>query len=373
MTTDDQFKALVRHMHNYLKATHHLRFVENSDGARPPVSLSRTTEHLERAILPAMPSYDTNLMLYGNARNWLCTGLQVLENHYLEIQRQSRQGILGLPLDRWEEAWTVAIKWGRRNIKQLHGTTIDTATDGIKRLIGGDTHLDQPQTTIATAPTTVKRDTDSDDDDGPLNTAITTNTTAPSPPLAMVSPNTGENGRPSQNQYQDITPPDFNPEVQTSPTREGNTNQSDPDVPIPRTPRIQVDAYPGAKITHATHILQHKTPTSPTTQKVILSFGINNREDTNLSNLETNIKTLVAKAQLAFPNARIYVPLLNFSNRLPLKMKKTIQFINSAIWRTGRSIPSLSVAHFRTVQDGIHWTGDTAEEMAQHWLFTLNK
>ena len=72
MTYEEKFKKLVREMHQYIKAYHHLTNVHISDGTtQEPLGMVRTMRRLESVIKPAVPTVTTNLMLYGNARNWL--------------------------------------------------------------------------------------------------------------------------------------------------------------------------------------------------------------------------------------------------------------------------------------------------------------
>lgn len=73
---------------------------------------------------------------------------------------------------------------------------------------------------------------------------------------------------------------------------------------------IQIDCYPGARLTHTAHIIKHRTPTNPTVSKVILSFGINDRETSDFNLLKRTLETLWEVAQQTFPNAIIYMPLI---------------------------------------------------------------
>ena len=568
MSTDDHFKLLVRHMHNFIRSLHHFNYVNGSDSTKSPIRLQRTAKMLEAEIRPAMPTEATGMLLYGNARNWLCTGIQVLEEHYVEALTNTQWEILDLPLDRWTEAWEVAIRWAKKNLNRLTDDTVEAATQEMKRLVleksprrygpptastpgeeqppppehpqpepsDGATTGPQLQSTqlndtqtiqnapTSTPPTTV--DYRSAMAPGPLTedlspiipsvnvscipdtvrpkvglktkktpnlkktrvrsatpftdflfsqeagteSALTTTQNSPKkvvtpqpsnqPPdtRAMLPqpPNLPEIGtvpvpdfslrvspgfsdlltqtpkrdappktRPDQTtstptggkkapykrlrlnlgdpqkpaQSEDTRGQAASPEPQTGPqsapeplyTRHehhgnkysnwgltpqrpiiimGDSNLSR--LPVIRDSRIQVDAYPGARIGHAIHILRFKTPPSPNTQKVILSFGLNHRDDSNASLLEANLATMVAKARATFPYAQLYIPLLNFNRTLPVEVKRRIQLINSAIWKTNLSIPALSVSKFRTTADKVHWTAETAEEILQHWLHTLN-
>ncbi|MGL5596519.1 MAG: hypothetical protein ACRDDA_00025, partial [Aeromonas sp.] len=135
--------------------------------------------------------------------------------------------------------------------------------------------------------------------------------------------------------------------------------------------RYQVVAYPGAQLAHAYYILKHRTPTSPEVQKVVCSFGINNRGPQGRKVKEA-VTRLLGAAEGTFPNAEIKIPVINFSDGLPTKEKKVLQQLNDIIRDTGRFIPALTPEKFGTTVDQIHWTKQTGEEMLKHWLRHLN-
>ena len=61
-----------------------------------------TMRDLESVIKPANPNPTTQLMLYGNARNWLHTSLQILENHYENTIEEKEIIIKQLAKNSWE-------------------------------------------------------------------------------------------------------------------------------------------------------------------------------------------------------------------------------------------------------------------------------
>lgn len=131
--------------------------------------------------------------------------------------------------------------------------------------------------------------------------------------------------------------------------------------------KVQIDWYPGAKLTHATHIIKNKTPTEPKVTKVILSFGINDREIADLNMQKKNLGTLMEWAQQTFPNAVIYIPISNFSKTLPLQIQKNITQLNTTIEEWYDFIPQLDESKFETMNDRIHWTPATASNIWKHW------
>lgn len=78
--------------------------------------------------------------------------------------------------------------------------------------------------------------------------------------------------------------------------------------------RIQVDCYPGANLNHARHLLRNNTPTSPTTAKVILSFGLNNRRQSNPAQLKKDLHGMLEAAKVTFPQAEIFIPIINLTD-----------------------------------------------------------
>nr|XP_023668731.1 uncharacterized protein LOC111844469 [Paramormyrops kingsleyae] len=131
--------------------------------------------------------------------------------------------------------------------------------------------------------------------------------------------------------------------------------------------RIQVDCYLGANMAHATHLLRQKTRTSIDTQTVVLSFGINDRDITNPTLMEQRLKRLINTAQITFPFADIFVPLINYSTKFQPTTQRNIKTWNSTIKESDRYITSLPRSLFHTARDNIHWTPDTATAMWNHW------
>ncbi|CAL8378192.1 unnamed protein product [Gadus morhua 'NCC'] len=66
----------------------------------------------------------------------------------------------------------------------------------------------------------------------------------------------------------------------------------------------------------AVHLLKHNTPTSDAVEKVILSFGINDRNRGNTSLLDDSLRRLYSAAKATFPNALVHIPVINASRDL---------------------------------------------------------
>ncbi|MGL4283372.1 MAG: hypothetical protein ACRCSI_07055 [Eubacterium aggregans] len=143
-------------------------------------------------------------------------------------------------------------------------------------------------------------------------------------------------------------------------------------VPPSEDGRIEVDYYPGANLAQAYHVIKHKTPRSPGVQHVVLSFGLNNREQGNPVLLGKSVERVLGAAAQAFPSAVVHIPLINYSKALPTRFIDNLKVLNDIILKTGHSIPLLPWESFRTNEDKIHWTPVTARAMLKHWLSQLN-
>lgn len=144
-------------------------------------------------------------------------------------------------------------------------------------------------------------------------------------------------------------------------------------LPLIHHSEVQVDAYPGAKFHHITHLFKQKTPASPGVKVLILSVGVNNREQNNQQRIDQGIRDLMEAADDTFPNARIWLASLNWSQQLPLLAIANLTKINTAIRKTERFIHPLPPGRFATESDNIHWTVTTGQEMWRFWkrLFDL--
>lgn len=565
MEDSEKFKKLVRILHTYLKAHHHLGNIKISDGTiHEPMGLRRVSNTLEATIRPANPNYHTQLMLTGNARNWLHNSLQILEDHYLTTIKETEKILGTLQLDNWEDAWKVAIRWNRRNLKNIKDTTITNTTTKITQFINNlqsttqkhhattpaidpepnccDKHIEpivtkynpikdvplqttekQTNNTDPLQSTTIRPDPSleyqgflspeltiyphppracfnlhldllSEHDEQPKNykrkhpdsreprtdpknqqsqrsrstprrsqtmeenrtssgtkfsrseanlapkkakkkldytipTGVSSNSTPRKSSQLISNPRSTNSAPPvttiptqeslykgpsTRSRRSNISPnrdSNLNPKPQTvtdqGTTTETTSNQDNQTTPLytrhehggdkyknfslnPQRPilflgasnmqnlplikdcRIQVDCFPGAQLSHAYHIIKHKTPTTSTVQKVILNFGLNNRDQRNPSLLTEQLKRMIQAAKATFPKASLYIPVINFNPKLHSTTKQNIETLNFLIRDSGLSIPPLPGPSFSTTWDRIHWTQTTGELMSKHWLKHLN-
>lgn len=134
---------------------------------------------------------------------------------------------------------------------------------------------------------------------------------------------------------------------------------------------LQIDSFPGANFRNAEGILDNTTESIPV-EVIIMSFGICNREQ---KAKETSIKQLQSMLRVAkqyFPQAKVLIPQINFSNSLSAKEKNSLTYLNSYIALLGEYIPMLPSALFKTDSDNVHWTQETAQAIFDHWCTYLN-
>lgn len=136
-------------------------------------------------------------------------------------------------------------------------------------------------------------------------------------------------------------------------------------------PDLQIDSFPGANFRHAQALIRKATVHS-NVEKVVLAFGLNNR---NQGAKETAIKQMLGAVRATknrFPYSEIWIPLINFSSGLSREEIQTLTTMNAHISRNLPFVPKLSEKDFLTERDEIHWTRTTARAMFRHWVSFLN-
>lgn len=76
-------------------------------------------------------------------------------------------------------------------------------------------------------------------------------------------------------------------------------------IPAYNNDNIQIDSYPGASFYHFLQVLE-KTPIHPNTKLVVLSLGINNRDQDAEKTSIKQLRMLYKKAKSVFPNAHVF-------------------------------------------------------------------
>lgn len=138
---------------------------------------------------------------------------------------------------------------------------------------------------------------------------------------------------------------------------------------------IQIESFSGAQFHHITNILKKYEHTEQP-DKVLFNIGINNRKSNPAVTSLSELRNMLSAAQKCFPNSDLYIPAINFSDRLEAKDKENLERLNKAICETQKRavpIPTLSSNYFKINGiDAIHWTVNTANSMLKHWLGHLN-
>ena len=389
------FRETTKEMSKLIKIYHHLRNTDLSD--RIPGNIKKTQEHLIKTITPTFPNAKTDLLKTGYALNWSYTSMQILQEHYQDLVDSSKIKLSKAPKEEWENSLEVAIKWAQKDIKRLSEATIKEASTHILDL------LNPTQPTTSTSSQTeqipipnnpIQPETDR------ANSAQTSSSDNPIPSMAPPpqkkqkkdnediqtepKPTHEKPPQPHTSTNTQVAPPKHLSNVlfQTHPHHGnkyrnwtlqprrpfilmGDSNLSR--LPFVNHTKVQVDCFPGANLSHAAHLLKNNTPTNDKVEKLILSFGINNRKISNKAHLQKDLQAMLTAAVTTSPNATIRIPLINHSEDLPEAIKGNIETLNALILQTGHQMPKIRAEIFNTLPDGIHWSPQTAVEILRYW------
>ena len=143
-------------------------------------------------------------------------------------------------------------------------------------------------------------------------------------------------------------------------------------------PNIQIESYPGARVLHMLSLLdkaEKNRKTEP--EHVIISVGMNDKHNKPHSTTIPNLGKLLAKAKLVFPNSKIYMPQITYSDRLHPQECSNLQTINRFIAQISEPITAITklpgrvgLKHPNT--DPVHYDRLTANKILRHWLLHLN-
>ncbi|KAK3518296.1 hypothetical protein QTP86_003740 [Hemibagrus guttatus] len=136
-------------------------------------------------------------------------------------------------------------------------------------------------------------------------------------------------------------------------------------------PDLQIDSYPGAGFRHAEAVMA-KATSQVRVEKVVLAFGLNSRAQKAKETTIKQMQAAVKSAKRKFPDAEIWIPMVNYSASLPVRERETLHKLNAHISRNMPFIEALDKARFQTENDHLHWTRDTAQAIFDHWVAFLN-
>lgn len=302
------------------------------------------------------------------------SNLQILEYHSVVSHCQNL--IADLPANRWHKHWRRAIRWVKKRVPLLHPDTIHTVAKELRRRQEKEGRpppqgMDDPP-----------------DPSNPLSSFEENPGETSKGALTAQTPDPGRSARPCRGELISEALPDPQESQSTSqsltnlhpPKRSGIHIRSlkptrsililgDNNIRILPcvNPNIQMEVLPDTKLYDAIRILRKGTPTSPEVQKVILSFGLDDRGQTYTAIMKKQLNQLVYVAQKTFPNALILIPVINFSPNLPHRVRRTISFLNHLIREILHPIPRIPRERFQTEADDITWTRPTAALLWEHW------
>lgn len=137
--------------------------------------------------------------------------------------------------------------------------------------------------------------------------------------------------------------------------------------------RVQADSFPGATFHHLKGVVE-KLEQHPTVEKVVLSGGLNNCLLKQLALTSwKQLQQLLKVAESKFPNATLYVPIINYSDRLEKQQQSLLDQLNRKILEQCNYLPEISKLRFHTLpRDPVHWTPETGNTILNFWLDNLN-
>ena len=113
---------------------------------------------------------------------------------------------------------------------------------------------------------------------------------------------------------------------------------------------------------------------STESEYVILSIGINDRENIPISRYMPNLRKMAAKANHTFPQAIIAIPQIYIADHLsnPINTIQNNSMTAYIRYRTSPHYLSLTANSFETAYNDIHWTKRKANTLLAHWLTHIN-
>lgn len=143
-----------------------------------------------------------------------------------------------------------------------------------------------------------------------------------------------------------------------------------------RDPTLDIRSYPGMKFKHLKVLMDKAIKTNSEPSSVILSCGINDRCNKPDTTIFGEFRKVVNKAREAFPRAKLFYAMPNWSGNLPSTETKNLEKFSEMVGNSGTDIvnliPPISPDLFEVGPDNIHWTPTTANNILDHWLSHLN-
>ncbi|TWW66806.1 hypothetical protein D4764_20G0008380 [Takifugu flavidus] len=222
-----------------------------------PTFLREVEVYLIRIIQPFCPSEETHLWAHQNAKDWTLATIQTLKEHYLRVQEEAKH-------HRHPDETNY-----RRLIPKGMNSVAIPGTPRLRPFTRREPHTGEQIDLGDKRDREEEEEGQNTDDPNPRPAKAAFTKGPPYLPLHTEHPHRGET-----NLSWSLLP-------QRQVLLIGDSNLAR--FPEIWDPRIQVDSFPGAKISHAVSLLRKGTPPSPEVTKVVLSFGLDDLNSTNPS------------------------------------------------------------------------------------------
>ena len=133
----------------------------------------------------------------------------------------------------------------------------------------------------------------------------------------------------------------------------------------------QVEAFPGAKMYHISHLLKKYELKENIPQIMVVNVGLNDVTSVS-SKIKRDLTELIDVLQRNFSTTQIYFVPVQVHSKHRHEIQKAAEIFNSALLSLP-GLPPLHRSQFSLEPDQIHWKPHCAKAMMSHWLMTLGK
>ena len=130
---------------------------------------------------------------------------------------------------------------------------------------------------------------------------------------------------------------------------------------------VQMDVFPGATLADGLTILTVLPLSSHSTKSVILHFGLNIILAETPCTTRSRIWDMFWMATMKFPNAKVYLALLNFPFDIENPTRDLLQFLNDCFTEIGSFIPRAMDGHHMLPSERYNWFPNSALEIWSLW------
>ena len=419
---DPNFAVTAKNMYRCMQLSHHLAISRAQLEGKLTRGFQAKLRELRRFLKPACPTDKLAAELDLAHDGWVKGVTETLTHHYLEELDKYKALVKSSPLcvSDFERAKSLAIGWARRNFRtklaasnlaEFHGickefTGVTTNTSGEPCPDIGD-----PKPTFSEVVKTPPPATPRPSQKRRLSTSPTTSpntqVTPPSKAVKFASPGANTTPpRPSVAVHHTAESPRLR-DWQTQPTSmanikpwraEGGEQKKDWKLPklsastlilgdsnlskitkvrVAQKKDLEVCSFPGGKFQNMRVMLEQSSP-QPHVKNVVLSVGINERNNNVSMTSFPQFKRFVATARTAFPEAKMYMASLDWDPKRVLPPENAnLRSLHEKIQKSKLIdlLPSVDRSKFKIVpgdNSNIHWSTGTANQLLDCWLEHLN-